>query len=58
MLRSDVQRMQASLVKQGNDVGKVDGLPGYKTRRSIGRWQEANGMNPTCYPEEDMLGKL
>jgi len=58
MLRSDVEHMQKKLEKMGNDVGKVDGLPGYKTRRSIGRWQEANGMSPTCYPEEDMLGKL
>ncbi|CAN7526519.1 lytic murein transglycosylase [Rhizobium sp. LjRoot254] len=58
MLRSDVEHMQKKLRKLGNDVGKVDGLPGYKTRRSIGRWQEANGMSPTCYPEEDMLGKL
>ena len=58
MLRSDVEHMQKSLVKAGNDVGRVDGLPGYKTRRSIGRWQEANGMEPTCYPEENMLGRL
>jgi len=58
MLRSDVEHMQKKLQKLGNDVGKVDGLPGYKTRRSIGRWQEASGMSPTCYPEEDMLGKL
>lgn len=58
MYRSDVQHMQKRLNKMGHDVGKIDGLPGYKTRRSIGRWQEKNGMRPTCYPEEDMLGKL
>ncbi|RYE52276.1 MAG: lytic murein transglycosylase, partial [Rhizobiaceae bacterium] len=58
MYRSDVEAMQKSLNRQGHDVGKIDGLPGYKTRRSIGRWQEKNGMKPTCYPEEDMLGKL
>ena len=58
MLRSDVEHMQKKLNKQGHDVGKIDGLPGYKTRRSIGRWQEKNGMAATCYPEEDMLGKL
>jgi lytic murein transglycosylase len=58
MYRSDVEKMQKRLNKMGHDVGKIDGLPGYKTRRSIGRWQEKNGMKPTCYPEEEMLGKL
>lgn len=58
MYRSDVEHMQKRLSKMGHDVGKIDGLPGYKTRRSIGRWQEKTGVTPTCYPEEDMLGKL
>ncbi len=31
--------MQKALVAKGYDVGKTDGLPGYKTRRSLGRWQ-------------------
>ncbi len=51
MLRSDVKAMQDALVRQGYDVGKADGLAGYKTRRSIGEWQAKNGMVPTCYPE-------
>ncbi|MDV7141390.1 lytic murein transglycosylase [Tropicimonas sp. TH_r6] len=50
LLRSDVARIQAALVKEGNDVGGVDGLPGFKTRRSIGRWQEAHGQVATCFP--------
>jgi lytic murein transglycosylase len=58
MYRSDVEAMQKSLNRLGHDVGKIDGLPGFKTRRSIGRWQEKNGMKPTCYPEENMLGRL
>ena len=58
MYRSDVEKMQKSLARMGHDVGKIDGLPGFKTRRSIGRWQEKNGMKPTCYPEEEMLGRL
>ncbi|CAN7544623.1 lytic murein transglycosylase [Rhizobium sp. LjRoot258] len=58
MLRSDVAAMQKALEKKGYDVGGSDGLPGYKTRRSIGQWQEKNGMNPTCYPEATMIGKL
>jgi lytic murein transglycosylase len=58
MLRSDVAFMQKTLEKKGYDVGGTDGLPGYKTRRSIGQWQEKNGMKPTCYPESSMLGVL
>lgn len=51
MLRSDVKAMQDRLVKKGYDVGKADGLAGFKTRRSIGEWQEKNGLAPTCFPE-------
>ena len=51
MLRSDVKAMQDRLVKKGYDVGKPDGLAGYKTRRSIGEWQAKAGMQPTCFPE-------
>lgn len=58
MLRSDVLKMQQVLVSQGHDVGKVDGLPGYKTRRSIGRWQEAHGMKATCFPNETLLKQI
>lgn len=58
MLRSDVAAMQKVLEKKGYDVGGSDGLPGYKTRRSIGQWQTKNGMTPTCYPEASMIGKL
>jgi lytic murein transglycosylase len=58
MLRSDVASMQKTLQHKGYDVGGTDGLPGYKTRRSIGQWQVKNGMKPTCYPESSMLGVL
>jgi hypothetical protein len=57
MLRSDVAAMQRALERQGYDVGGSDGLPGYKTRRAIGQWQEKNGMKPTCFPEASMKGK-
>lgn len=56
--RSDVAAMQQALVAQGHDVGGVDGLPGYKTRRSIGRWQEAIGRPATCFPESSMKKAL
>ncbi|MGL3608744.1 lytic murein transglycosylase [Rhizobium sp. G187] len=58
MLRSDVLAMQQALVAQGYDVGKVDGLPGFKTRRSLGEWQVKNGLQPTCYPSADLKTKL
>ncbi|UPA26174.1 lytic murein transglycosylase [Shinella oryzae] len=58
MLRSDVLAMQKALVAKGYDVGKVDGLPGYKTRRSLGDWQAKNGLKPTCYPDASLKTKL
>ena len=50
--------MQRALEGMGHDVGGADGLPGFKTRRSIGRWQEANGKPATCFPEKAMLADL
>jgi peptidoglycan hydrolase-like protein with peptidoglycan-binding domain len=58
MLRSDVLGMQKALVATGYDVGKVDGLPGYKTRRSLGDWQAKNGLKPTCFPDPSLKAKL
>jgi lytic murein transglycosylase len=58
MLRSDVVVMQKALVEQGYDVGRTDGLPGFKTRRSIGLWQEKNGMKSTCFPQASMRDRL
>ena len=34
--RDRIQRFQEALVAKGHDVGKVDGLAGFKTRRTIG----------------------
>lgn len=48
--RSDIAVMQNALVAKGYDVGKPDGLPGFKTRRSIGDWQAKNNLAATCYP--------
>jgi lytic murein transglycosylase len=58
MLRSDVAAMQRKLEKQGYDVGGADGLPGFKTRRSIGDWQAKHGMVPTCYPSAALAKAL
>ena len=58
MLRSEVLAMQKNLVAQGYDVGKADGLAGFKTRRSLGDWQQKNGITPTCFPDPSLKAKL
>lgn len=58
MLRSDVLAMQKALVAKGYDVGKADGLAGFKTRRSLGDWQAKNGLRPTCFPDASLKTKL
>ncbi|AFO89504.1 lytic murein transglycosylase (plasmid) [Phaeobacter inhibens] len=58
MLRSDVATMQRGLERRGHDVGGADGLAGFKTRRSIGRWQEATGQQVTCFPSAAMKANL
>lgn len=58
MLRSDVLKMQKALVAKGYDVGKADGLAGYKTRRSLGDWQQKNGLAPTCFPDAALKSAL
>jgi len=55
MLRSDIARIQRVLEGKGYDVGGADGLPGFKTRRSIGDWQQKNGMKPTCFPSNELI---
>ena len=52
LYRSDVAKMQRALEAKGHDVGGADGLAGFKTRRSIGRWQEATGRRATCFPDK------
>ncbi|TIM22531.1 MAG: lytic murein transglycosylase, partial [Mesorhizobium sp.] len=49
--RSDIAALQRALEAQGYDVGSADGLPGFKTRRSIGAWQAKNGRAATCFPD-------
>lgn len=58
MLRSDIAKLQERLEAKGYDVGGADGLPGYKTRRSIGEWQAKNGQAPTCFPSQALVRSL
>ncbi|ADZ72701.1 lytic murein transglycosylase [Polymorphum gilvum] len=47
--RGAVRDLQLRLERAGHDVGGADGLIGFKTRRSIGRAQEAAGLPATCW---------
>lgn len=58
LYRSDIARMQQALEKNGYDVGGADGLPGYKTRRSIGIWQARHGSEQTCFPDNRLVGQI
>lgn len=58
MLRSDMAAMQRGLEKLGYDIGGADGLPGFRTRRSIGEWQAKNGQQATCFPTPAIVNAL
>jgi lytic murein transglycosylase len=58
LYRSDIAAMQRGLEKIGYDVGSADGLPGFKTRRSIGDWQAKNGRPLTCFPNTEIVKAL
>jgi hypothetical protein len=53
--RDRVQQFQEALVAKGHDVGKVDGLAGFKTRRTIGLEEQRLGMKLTCYPSAALV---
>lgn len=55
LARSEIAAMQQAMEGMGYDVGGADGLPGFKTRRSIGDWQARNGRTPTCFPDRDLV---
>lgn len=58
LYRSDIAGLQKALEAKGYDVGGADGLPGFKTRRSIGDWQARNGRAPTCFPDQEIVGAV
>ena len=58
LTRGQVRAMQEALIAQGHDVGGADGLAGFKTRRSIGRFQRAAGMGETCWPDRTLAQRL
>ncbi len=58
LTRSDVAGLQRALGRMGYDVGGTDGLAGFRTRRSVGRWQETTGQAATCFPDASMIEGL
>ncbi|MFA6155201.1 lytic murein transglycosylase [Mesorhizobium sp.] len=58
LYRSDIAALQRALEAKGYDVGSADGLPGFKTRRSIGEWQARNGRAATCFPDAALVAAL
>lgn len=55
LYQSDVLNLQTKLQSQGYDIGKADGFAGFKTRRSIGLWQQKHGKKPTCFPSRSLI---
>jgi len=53
--RDRIQRFQEVLVSQGHDVGKVDGLAGFKTRAALGAKEKELGLPLTCYPSQRLV---
>jgi lytic murein transglycosylase len=53
--RSDVRVMQQRLEKLGLDAGGTDGLVGFRTRVAIGQWQRSKGLEPTCFPDAELV---
>ena len=56
--RGDVLGMQEQLVAEGHDVGRVDGLVGFKTRVAVGLWQARKGQEPTCFPDARLIQSI
>jgi hypothetical protein len=56
--RDRIQRFQEVLVAQGHDVGKVDGLVGFKTRQTIGKEEKKLGLPLTCYPSSALVNHV
>lgn len=58
LTRGDVSRLQARLEASGYDVGGTDGLAGFKTRRSIGAFEEKSGVPARCWPTRALSDRL
>ena len=55
---SQIRQLQQKLAKRGYDVGKIDGIPGKKTRAAVKIMQQKLGMPADSYPSGALLAKL
>ncbi len=55
---SEIKQLQRKLAKRGFDVGKIDGIPGRKTRAAVKVMQQKLGMPADSYPTGGLLAKL
>jgi lytic murein transglycosylase len=56
--RDRILQFQKVLVAQGHDVGKVDGLVGFKTRQTIGEEEKKRKLPLTCYPSHALINQV
>jgi lytic murein transglycosylase len=56
--RDRILEFQKVLVAQGHDVGKVDGLVGFKTRQTIGKEEKRLGLPLSCYPTHALVDQV
>lgn len=54
----EIKALQRLLIKRGFDVGKVDGIPGVKTRAAVKAVQQKLGMPADSYPTAKLLSKI
>jgi peptidoglycan hydrolase-like protein with peptidoglycan-binding domain len=50
-----VHNLQARLQILGYPMDKIDGKIGSNTRKQIGLYQKANGLDIDCWPSESVL---
>jgi lytic murein transglycosylase len=53
-----VKELQTLLVRDGYDVGKIDGFLGLKSRQAVKAMQLKFGLPADSYPTEDLLARL
>ena len=54
----DMIRLQKKLVALGEDVGKIDGILGAKTRQAVRKWQIKRGFIADSWPTRHFLSSL
>ncbi|MET0638442.1 MAG: peptidoglycan-binding protein, partial [Hyphomicrobium sp.] len=53
-----VEGIQARLMKLGYPMDKIDGKIGSNTRKQIGLYEKANGLEIDCWPSERVLAHV